>query len=75
MLVTDIFADLGYADVEEADRAMELRVLRSDVRIDLLVTVIGLLGGVNGRQMVNAVPMVRPDLKVLFITGMRRTRG
>ncbi len=75
MLVTDIFADLGYADLEEADRAMELRVLRSDVRIDLLVTDIGLPGGVNGRQMVDAVRMVRPDLKVLFITGMRRTRG
>lgn len=54
MLVTDILADLGYAALEEADSATELRVLRSDVRIDLLVTDIGLPSGVNGRQMVAA---------------------
>jgi hypothetical protein len=38
--------------------------LLSDVRIDLLITDVGLPGGMNGRQVA-----VRPGLKVLFITG------
>lgn len=39
------------------------------LRIDLLVTDVGLPGGMNGRQMADAARVFRPDLKVLFITG------
>ena len=69
MLVTDILGDLGYAAIEAGDSASGLRILRSDARIDLLVTDVGLPGGMNGRQMADAAHAVRPDLKVLFITG------
>ncbi len=44
-------------------------MLRSDARIDLLVTDVGLPGSLNGRQVADAGRAVRPDLKVLFITG------
>lgn len=33
------------------------------------MTDLGLPGGMNGRQLANAARMVRPDLKVLFVTG------
>ena len=33
------------------------------------MTDVGLPGGLNGRQMADAARAVRPDLKVLFITG------
>ena len=69
MLVTEILEDLGYTAIEAADGASGLKVLRSDARIDLLVTDVGLPGGLNGRQMADAARMVRPELKVLFITG------
>ncbi|MCJ2136209.1 ATP-binding protein [Methylobacterium sp. J-026] len=69
MLITDIVEDLGCAAIEAGDSATGLKVLRSDVRIDLLVTDVGLPGGMNGRQMADAARVVRPDLKVLFITG------
>jgi CheY-like chemotaxis protein len=46
-----------------------LRILQSDARIDLLVTDVGLPGGMNGRQMADAGRVTRPELKVLFITG------
>ena len=69
MLVTDILEDLGYASIESGDSATGLKVLQSDVRIDLLVTDVGLPGGMNGRQMADAARIARPDLKVLFITG------
>ncbi|WP_279356562.1 hybrid sensor histidine kinase/response regulator [Methylobacterium indicum] len=69
MLVTEVLEDLGYTAIEAADGAGGLRVLQSDVRIDLLVTDVGLPGGMNGRQMADAGRALRPGLKVLFITG------
>ena len=69
MLVADILIDLGYTAIEAGDSAAGLKVLQSDVRIDLLVTDVGLPGGMNGRQMADAARVSRPDLKVLFITG------
>ena len=69
MLVTDVLADLGYNALEAPDGAAGLRILNSDVRIDLLITDVGLPGGMNGRQVADGARAVRPDLKVLFITG------
>ena len=69
MLVTDVLEDLGYAAIEAHDGAAGLHVLQSDARIDLLVTDVGLPGGMNGRQLADAARVRRPDLKVLFITG------
>ena len=69
MLVTEVLGDLGYTAVEAADGPAGLRVLQSNARIDLLVTDVGLPGGLNGRQMADAARVARPSLKVLFITG------
>nr|WP_276592721.1 MULTISPECIES: PAS domain-containing sensor histidine kinase [unclassified Methylobacterium] len=69
MLVTEVLEDLGYTAIEAADGVAGLKVLQSDVRIDLLVTDVGLPGGMNGRQMAEAGRATRPGLKVLFITG------
>ncbi|KZB98965.1 Blue-light-activated protein [Methylobacterium radiotolerans] len=69
LLVTEVLEDLGYTAIEAADGAAGLKVLRSDARIDLLVTDVGLPGGMNGRQVADAARVSRPDLKVLFITG------
>ena len=38
-------------------------------RIDLLLTDVGLPGGMNGRQLADAARGRRPELKVLFLTG------
>ena len=69
MLVTDVLEEAGYTAIEAADSAAGLKVLESDVRIDLLVTDVGLPGGMNGRQVADAGRALRPRLKVLFITG------
>jgi PAS domain S-box-containing protein len=69
MVVTDVLTELGYSVIEASDSASGLRVLQSDVRIDLLITDVGLPGGLNGRQMADAAREKRPALKVLFITG------
>lgn len=69
MLVTDVLGDLGYTALQADDGAGGLRVLQSEARVDLLVTDVGLPGGMNGRQLADAARVGRPDLKVLFITG------
>ncbi|MGG7671774.1 ATP-binding protein [Pseudomonas sp. WC2] len=69
MLLADVLGELGYTVIEAADSIAGLKLLRSDVHIDLLVTDVGLPGGMNGRQLADAGVQVRPGLKTLFITG------
>ena len=69
MLVAEVLAESGYAVIEAPDGPAGLRVLESNARIDLLITDVGLPGGMNGRQVADAAREHRPDLKVLFITG------
>ena len=69
MMITELLQGLGYIVIEAEDGASGLKVLQSEEHIDLLITDVGLPGGMNGRQMADAARIVRPDLKVLFITG------
>jgi PAS domain S-box-containing protein len=69
MLVVEVLEDLGYTALQAQDSVAGLKILQSGARIDLLVTDVGLPGGMNGRQMADAARARRPDLKVLFITG------
>lgn len=61
--------ELGYQVLEVADGPAALRVLRTEARVDVLVTDVGLPGGLNGRQVADAARERRPGLPVLFITG------
>ena len=47
--------------------------MNSLARLDLLVTDIGMPGGMNGRQLADAALEQRSGLKVLFITGYAGT--
>ena len=69
MLIADVLAEAGYAVMEAQDGPSGMRILQSDARIDLLITDVGLPGGMNGRQVADAARVTRPNLKVLFITG------
>jgi CheY-like chemotaxis protein len=51
-----------------ADGPSGLKLLQSDMRVDLLVTDVG-LPGLNGRQLVDASRQDRPGLRVVFMTG------
>jgi signal transduction histidine kinase/CheY-like chemotaxis protein len=69
MLVSEVLGDLGYGTIEAGDGPSGLEIVDSDARIDLVVTDVGLPGGMNGRQVADAVRARRPGMKVLFITG------
>ena len=69
MLVVDALSDLGYGCIEAPDGPTGLKLLQTRPGIDLLITDVGLPGGLNGRQVADAARMKHPELKVLFITG------
>jgi signal transduction histidine kinase len=68
-LVAEELRELGYRVMTAVDGPSGLVILRSETRIDLLMTDVGLPGGLNGRQVADAARETRPQLKVLFITG------
>jgi PAS domain S-box-containing protein len=69
MLIVEVLEEAGYIAIEAADGPAGLKILQSDARIDLLISDVGLPGGMNGRQVADAARATRPDLKVLFVTG------
>lgn len=69
MLVVEVAEEMGYTVLEAFDGPSAMRLLQADVAIDLLITDVGLPGGMNGRQVADAALSLIPDLHVLFITG------
>ncbi|CRM48527.1 response regulator [Pseudomonas salomonii] len=68
LLVSAVLKELGYAFVEAGDANTAVPIIQSDQRIDLLISDVG-LPGMNGRQLAEIGRQLRPELKVLFITG------
>lgn len=73
LLIVDILQDMGCEVIEAADSASGLALLKSDTHLDLLISDVGLPGGMNGRQMAEAGRVNRPRLRVLFLTGYAQT--
>src|SRR3546814_17539922 len=69
MLIVEVLEEAGYTAIEADDGPSGLKILQSDIQIDLLITDVGLPGGMNGRQIAEAARESRPDLQVLFVTG------
>ena len=69
VVLSELLGELGYEVAQAADAAGALKVLQSARTLDLMVTDVGLEGNINGRQLADAAREMRPDLKVLFITG------
>jgi len=69
MVMADVLRDNGYTVMEANTGYHALRQIRSSARIDLLLSDVGLPGGMNGRQLADAAREHRPHLKVLFVTG------
>jgi PAS domain S-box-containing protein len=67
-VILEMLHEQGYRTLEAVDGPAGLRILRTDARIDLLVTDVG-LPGMNGRQLADQAREMRPGLKILFITG------
>jgi PAS domain S-box-containing protein len=69
LLIVEVLKELGCTALEAADGVAALKILQSNRRIELLITDVGLPGGINGRQLADAGRALRQELNVLFITG------
>jgi CheY-like chemotaxis protein len=69
MLVADVLRELGYRIFEAIDARSALSTIEGGEHLDLMVSDVGLPGGMNGRQLAELARRHRPDLKILFVTG------
>jgi len=68
----DTLRGLGYGVHEAGDGKAALDIIEHEPQLQLLLTDIGLPGGLDGRELADEVRRRRPSLKVLFTTGYAR---
>ena len=73
MLVDEALREHQIRTLEATDAATALQVLESDTPLDLLITDVGLPGGLNGCQLAALARERRPGLMTLLITGYAET--
>ena len=65
-----ILSDLGYRVLEAADGEDALKVFGANVAsVDLLLTDVVLPGKVRGRELAERVQALRPEVRVVFMSG------
>ncbi len=69
VLMVEMLREMGFQVLEAGDGPRALQVLQRHPAIALLVTDVGLPGGMNGRQVADAARELYPTLQVLFVTG------
>jgi DNA-binding response OmpR family regulator len=67
-LVAAVLEDLGFSSLAVADGQAGLEILQAALPIGLLIADIG-LPDMNGLAMVERARVLRPGLKILFMTG------
>jgi CheY-like chemotaxis protein len=73
--VAEMLDELGYTTLQAANGQEGMQLLRSSRHLDLMVTDVGLPGGMNGVQLADEARELRPGLKILFITGYMQNAG
>ncbi|GKT19973.1 response regulator [Acidovorax sp. SUPP2522] len=69
MFMVEMLQELGYHVLEAEAGSSAIQVLQNNASIALLVTDVGLPGGMNGRQLADAARKIHPSMRVLFVTG------
>ena len=68
-MVCEVLEEMGHETLQADSGSAALDLLPQAGSIDLLITDIGLPGGMNGYQLAEHARQMQPVLKVLFITG------
>ena len=72
-ILSEYLQDFGYRVREAEDGVAALRIIQDDpAHIDMLVSDIGLPGGVDGTQVARAMQTHRPSVPIILITGYSR---
>jgi signal transduction histidine kinase/ActR/RegA family two-component response regulator len=68
-LVSDVLEHAGYSVLLASNGHAGIERLRTAEKVDLLITDVGLPGGLDGRQVADAGRAISRGLRTLFITG------
>ncbi len=74
MTTVEMVQELGFATAEAGDAKDALAILESDPAIGILLTDLG-LPGMNGRELVERALAMKPDLKVVVVSGYSSQDG
>jgi PAS domain S-box-containing protein len=68
LIMSDVLEELGYSVLTASDARHAIPLLKSDQRIDLMISDV-VLPHINGRKLAELARSSRPELKVLFVSG------
>jgi signal transduction histidine kinase len=68
LLAAEVLQERGYIVHQACDAEDALQFLRHGEPVDMLITDLG-LPGISGRELAETGLIMRPDMKILFITG------
>ena len=69
MILTDYLSGQGYRVLQAENGEQAFEILASKPHLDMLITDFRLPGGISGVQIAEPAVKLRPDLKVIFISG------
>jgi two-component system cell cycle response regulator CpdR len=69
MVLADYLSGLGYRVLQAENGEQALEILATKPHLDLMVTDFRLPGGISGVKIAEPAVLLRPDLKVIFISG------
>ncbi|MBZ9784207.1 response regulator [Pseudomonas sp. REP124] len=69
MVLTDYLSGQGYRVLQAENGEQAFEILATKPHLDMLITDYRLPGGISGVQIAEPAVKLRPDLKVIFISG------
>ncbi|WP_077048177.1 response regulator [Pseudomonas sp. KK4] len=72
MVLTDYLSGQGYRVLQAENGEQAFEILATKPHLDMLITDYRLPGGISGVQIAEPAVKLRPDLKVIFISGYAR---
>lgn len=68
-MMVEVLVELGYVVLQAKDGSQAIEVLQAKRSVALVVTDVGLPGGISGRHVADVARSFNPQQRVLFITG------
>jgi two-component system cell cycle response regulator CpdR len=69
MVLSDYLSDKGYRVLQAENAEQAFAILATKPHLDLMITDFRLPGGISGVAIAEPAVKLRPDLKVIFISG------
>jgi CheY-like chemotaxis protein len=72
LVISEYLRDCGYKVIETSSADEAVKVLKSEIKVDLVFTDVQLLGEMNGFALANWISANKPGVKVMLTSGYVR---